>query len=208
VDGGAARRTRLSHGERTRREILDVAEALATREGLEGLTIGRLADAVGMSKGGVFAHFGSKEALQLATIDAATARFHEAVTAPAMGEALGLPRLRAVLERYLAYVEERVPRGGCFFVAASLELDDRPGPLRDRIVDFARARDALIVQALEDAKKRRQLRGKVPVDQLAFELVSLATGAVVELQMRKGPSAPARARAALARWLEALTART
>src|SRR4051812_19825699 len=121
---------RLSHGERTRREILETAVVLGAGEGLEALTIGRLAEAMGMSKGGVFAHFGSKEALQLSTIDAAHAQFLEEVAGPALLEPPGVAQLRAFLGGYFAYLERRHERGGCFFTAAALEYDDRPGAVR------------------------------------------------------------------------------
>ena len=111
-------RRRRSDGERSRAAILREAARLATVEGLEGLSLARLADAVGMSKSGLFAHFGSKEELQLATIDAASATYDELVIDPAGGEAAGVPRLRAYIERFLDHVEEGVFPGGCFFVSA------------------------------------------------------------------------------------------
>ena len=195
------RPARIRHGERTRLEILGVAEELAAREGLEGLTIGRLADEVGMSKAGVFAHFGSKEALQLATIAAAFQRFSDEVAAPALEVQPGLDRLRASCELYFAYLERRLPAGGCFFSAAALEMDDRPGPVRDEVARFMRMRQAMIVQAIEEARARRQLERGADVGQLAFELTSLASGAVGELQMFKDAQTLARARAAIRGWL-------
>src|SRR3954471_6014457 len=124
-------RRRRADGERSRSAILHEAARLATVEGLDGLSLGRLADAVGMSKSGLFAHFGSKEELQLATVEAASAIFEELVIGPAGEVTAGLPRLRAYVEGFLDHVEESVFPGGCFFVSAMSELDTRPGPVRD-----------------------------------------------------------------------------
>src|SRR6478672_3168179 len=118
-------------GERSRAAILREAARMATVQGLDGLSLARLADAVGMSKSGLFAHFGSKEELQLATIDTASAIFEELVIEPAAAEPAGLPRLRAYVARFLDHVEEAVFPGGCFFISAMGELDAQPGPLRD-----------------------------------------------------------------------------
>src|SRR6058998_3896769 len=125
-------RPRRSDGEQSRTAILDAAARLATVEGLGGLSLARLAAAVGMSKSGLFAHFGSKEELQLATIDAASAIFDELVIEPAGKETAGVPRLQAYIDRFLDHVEEGVFPGGCFFVSAMGELGTHPGPARDR----------------------------------------------------------------------------
>jgi AcrR family transcriptional regulator len=193
---------RVSHGERTRMEILDVAEGLATREGLASLSIARLAEEVGMSKGGVFAHFGSKEALQLATVDAARARFVREVFEPALRAPPGAAQVRAAFELYFTYIASRLDAGGCFFTATTLEMADRPGAVRDQVAAFLAARHALIIHALQDAVKRKDLRAGVDPEQLAFELGSVATGAMVELQMFKDPKTIERARVALARRLK------
>src|SRR5712692_9109449 len=116
---------------KTRQGILRIAVDIASAEGLEGLSIGRLATELQMSKTGIFAHFGSKEQLQLATIDAAKEIFIEHVVQPALIHARGLPRLQAMLESWISYVENIVFRGGCFFAAASAEFDSRPGPVRN-----------------------------------------------------------------------------
>jgi AcrR family transcriptional regulator len=199
------KRKRVSHGERTRRDILDIAEGLATREGLASLSIARLAEEVGMSKGGVFAHFGSKEALQLATIAAARARFAHEVLEPTLREQPGRPRLVAAFEHYFAYVARRLESGGCFFTAATLEMADRRGAVRDQVADFLTSRQALIVQTLRDATRRSELKSESNAEQLAFELNSLATGAIVELQMFKDPKTIERARGAVLRRLEQVT---
>src|SRR5688572_19789796 len=126
-----AARRRRSDGERSRAAILRQAARLATVEGLDGLSLARLADAAGISKSGLFAHFGSKEELQLATIAAARALYEELVIEPAGEAPAGVPRLRAYVERFLDHVEEGVFPGGCFFVSAVSELNTRPGPVRD-----------------------------------------------------------------------------
>src|SRR4051812_35216863 len=131
-------RRRRSDGERSRSAILREAARLATVDGLDGLSLARLAEAVGMSKSGLFAHFGSKEELQLATIDAASAIFEELVIEPAGAQPAGLPRLRAYVDRFLAHVEEGVFPGGCFFVSAVNELNAHPGAVRDGALAFSR----------------------------------------------------------------------
>lgn len=188
-------------------EILDTAEGLATREGLAGLSIARLAEEVGMSKGGVFSHFGSKEALQLATIATARARFAREVADPTLREPAGLARLRAALELYFAYVARRLESGGCFFTATTLEMADRPGAVRDEVSAFLSARQALIVQALREATRRSEIKSDIDAEQLGFELVALATGAMVELQMFKNPKTLQRVRAAVEHRLSELQER-
>src|SRR4051812_43429092 len=128
-------RKRRSDGERSRNAILREAAKLATVEGLSGLSIARLADAVGMSKSGLFAHFGSKEELQLATIDTAAAIFDEQVVAPSRAAATGLERLRGLAEHFLGHVEANVFPGGCFFASVLAEVDTHPGPVRDRMLE-------------------------------------------------------------------------
>src|SRR4051812_36980364 len=162
-------RKRRSDGERSRNAILREAAKLATVEGLSGLSIARLADAVGMSKSGLFAHFGSKEELQLATIDAAGAIFDELVVEPAGEEAAGVPRLRAYIERFLDHVEEGVFPGGCFFVSAMGELDTHPGPVRDGAMAFSRRWLTLLAEQVAAAQAGGDLRAADP-PQIAFEL--------------------------------------
>src|SRR5260370_41076804 len=124
---------------KTRRDILSVATDIASAEGLEGLSIGRLANELGMSKTGIFAHFGSKRQLQLATVDSARQIFLERVVQPALKYDRGARRLLAMLESWLAYVEQIVFRGGCFFAAASAEFDSRPGPVRAQIAQLTKS---------------------------------------------------------------------
>ena len=129
-------RRRRSDGEKSRTAILDEAARLATIEGIEGLSISRLADAVGMSKSGLFAHFGSKQELQLATFEAASAVFAAEVTDPAAARAPATERLRRLIDGYLRYLEVDTFPGGCFFASVLAEVDMQPGELRDRLVAF------------------------------------------------------------------------
>jgi AcrR family transcriptional regulator len=155
-------------GERTRAAILDRAVDLATVEGLEGLTIGRLATDLGMSKSGLFAHFGSKQDLQLATVAAAADRFRRVVIEPALVAPDGAPRLRAMAERYFEYVDTF--SGGCFWGATASEYDDRPGPVRDAIA----ASMGLWIAELE---RQAKLAGIADPERYAFELYAVVMGA-------------------------------
>ena len=162
-------RRRRSDGERSRAAILREAARLATVEGLDGLSLARLADAVGMSKSGLFAHFGSKEELQLATIDAARAIYEELVIEPAGETPAGVPRLRAYVERFLDHVEEGVFPGGCFFVSAVSELDTHPGPVRDGAMAFSQRWLELLAAEVAAAQAAGELDPADPA-QIAFEL--------------------------------------
>jgi AcrR family transcriptional regulator len=159
-------------GERSRRTILDAAAKLATVEGLEGLSIGRLADHIGMSKSGLYAHFGSKEELQLAAIETAGAIFEAEVTAPAGRAATPLEKIEALCEQFLSHIERRVFPGGCFFASAAAEFDTHPGPVRERISDFQRGWNDLLAELVRQAQAAGQLRTEEDPDQLAFELNS------------------------------------
>jgi AcrR family transcriptional regulator len=155
-------------GSDTRASILDRAIDVASVEGLEGLTIGRLAAELRMSKSGLFAHFGSKQELQLATVAAAAERFRARVIEPALELPDGTPRLRAMAERYLDQLRDY--SGGCFFAATSVEYDDRPGPVRDAI---AASLDAW----MRELERQARVAGAEKPQRFAFELYSLAMGA-------------------------------
>jgi AcrR family transcriptional regulator len=163
------RRKPRSDGERSRRTILDAAAKLATVDGLEGLSIGRLAEHIGMSKSGLYAHFGSKEELQLAAIETASAIFEAEVIAPAERGATPLEKIQLLCEQFLSHVERRVFPGGCFFASAAAELDTHPGAVRERISEFQRGWTDLLVQHVREAQAAGQLRPEDP-DQLVFEL--------------------------------------
>lgn len=168
---------RVRKGVRTRESILRVAVDLASLEGLEGLTIGRLADELKMSKSGLFAHFGSKEDLQLATVEMARLIFVEHVIKPALAAPAGVPRLWAICDGWIRYVEHPVFPGGCFFSAASFEFDSRPGPVRDRIAEVLKQWMATLTRSVEEAKKAGHLKASLNAGQFAFEIKSLGIGA-------------------------------
>lgn len=177
-------------GERTRAAILDRAVDLASVEGLEGLTIGRLASDLRMSKSGLFRHFGSKQDLQLATVGAARDRFVAMVLEPASAAPDGAPRLRAMAERYLDYLHS-FP-GGCFWGATASEFDDRPGPVRDAI---AASLDAWMAELVRQATAA----GIPDPDRYAFELYAVITAANARWRLSGDRRTFDLARAALAR---------
>jgi AcrR family transcriptional regulator len=177
-------------GEQTRAAILDRAVDLASVEGLEGLTIGRLATDLGMSKSGLFRHFGSKQDLQLATVAAAGSRFVAMVIEPALDVPDGAPRLRAMAERYFDYIES-FP-GGCFWGATMSEYDDRPGPVRDAI---AASMDAWMAELTRQSKAA----GIADPDRYAFELYAVVMAANSRHRLSGDPHVFDLARAALAR---------
>lgn len=194
-------------GDRTRQSILDRAVDLASVEGLEGLTIGRLAEELKMSKSGLFAHFGSKEDLQLATIEAAQKRFVEEVLSPALAAPRGYPRLLAICRSWLSYVGRGVFPGGCFFAAASFEFDGRPGLVRDAILAAMNAWLDALEKAIRLAKEEGHLDPHVEPAQLAFELNALFFGANFSSQLRHDPVAIRRAERAIEQRLESVRIR-
>jgi AcrR family transcriptional regulator len=198
----AAQRKTRADGERTRALILDTAVRLATIEGLDGLSIGKLAGATGVSKSGLYAHFGSKEQLQLATVETARHLFIEQVVAPAL-QATGLERLQALCESFLRYVERRTLPGGCFFAAAAAELGGRPGPVRELIAGNQEDWTQLLTAAAEDAISAGQLRQETDVAVLVFELNALVVAANTAFILHDNPAVIDRARAAVARVLDA-----
>ncbi len=188
---------RGAKGERTRLTILEAAVDLASVEGLEGLTIGRLATELSMSKSGLFAHFGSKEELQLATVEAARSVFIHEVIGPAFKAERGLPRLWKLCDIWLAHVQRGVFRGGCFFAAAAAEFDSRPGPVRDRIAAIMKEWLETLRFAIVEAQSAGQLDPQVDPTQLAFEFNSLELGANWAFQLYGDRQAFARAREAM-----------
>ena len=165
-------RRRRSDGERSRQTILRAAANLATVDGLEGISIGNLAAHIGMSKSGLYAHFGSKEELQLATVETAREILAAEVVEPTETIADPLERLRALLAHFLGYVERGVFQGGCFFASAEAEFGNRPGPVRDKIREAQQAWR----RGLEELIRQAQAAGSLDVAedpaQLAFELDS------------------------------------
>ncbi len=159
-----------SDGERSRNTILRAAASLATVDGLEGISIGNLAAHIGMSKSGLYAHFGSKEELQLATVKTAEEILTTEVVAPTDGIKDSLERLRALCEAFLSYLERRVFPGGCFFASLEAEFDTRPGPVRDEVVRVQRGWMGLLEQLVSGAQAAGRLRSDEDPGQLAFEL--------------------------------------
>ena len=188
---------RKAQGDRTRRAILESAVHIASAEGLEGLTIGRLATELSMSKSGLFAHFGSKEELQVATVEAARAIFIHEVIKPAFEAPEGLPRLWKLCDIWLSYVQKGVFRGGCFFAAVAAEFDSRPGPVRDRIAEIMKEWLAALRNTIIEAQTVGHLDKDIDATQLAFEFNSLELGANWAYQLYGDPKAFARAREAI-----------
>ncbi len=195
-----------ARGVTTRERVLSAAVELTSVLGVEGLSLGQLADHLGMSKAGVLGHFPTKDALVLATIERAGQLFLDAVVTPAMSAAPGLPRLLALSEAWLSYAEGTVFEGGCFFAAAAAELDGRPGPARDAVVLAMRAWLELLAGAVRDGIREGHLRD-VDAEQLAFELQSFELGANWARQLFSDENAMRRARIAIRDRLRAVATR-
>ncbi|HEX8412014.1 MAG TPA: TetR/AcrR family transcriptional regulator [Thermoanaerobaculia bacterium] len=191
-------------GERTRQSILERAVDIASLEGLEGLTIGRLAQELEMSKSGLFAHFGSKEELQLATVEAASQRYIREIFTPALLQPRGFPRLMAICESWLSYIRRGVFPGGCFFAAASFEFDSRPGAVQDRVRGLMNDWIGALERAIVMAKDEGHIRDDVDPAQLAFELNALFFGANFSFYLRHDQQAIEKARQAVEARLSAL----
>lgn len=202
-EGDRPARRHRSDGERRRSAILSEAAKLATVEGIEGLSIGRLADAVGMSKAGLYAHFGSKQELQLATIETATGIFDERVVKPASAAGTALERLQLLAENFLRHVEDGVFPGGCFFASVAAEMDTRSGPVRDVAVQLTEDWLAQLEAAVRDAQDEGAIDPSEDPAQLAFELDSYLLLANAQF-VAGGDARPIeRARGALAHRLSA-----
>ena len=191
-------------GQRTRNSILEVAAALATEEGLESLSIGRLAEATGMSKSGLFAHFGSKEELQLATVDHAGTLFVGEVIDPARSAPKGLARIWALCDHMIDYSERQVFPGGCFFAATSFEFNNRPGPVRDRIEAMIRSWRSYLEHAVEQAQEAGELDETVSAREISFQLDAFAQAANAQYQLFRDPQVFDDARRAIQARLESL----
>jgi AcrR family transcriptional regulator len=175
-------------GERTRSAILRAAASLATVEGLEGLSIGNLAAAIGISKSGLYAHFGSKEELQLATVSEAERILTEEVIQPALAARPGRGQLAAACEAFFSYVQRRVFPGGCFFAATSLEMGTRPGPVRDRIAAIQSDFTALLRSFAATALEQGELPSEENPEWLAFELHAILLGADTKFVLQEDPT--------------------
>ncbi|MFI6032206.1 TetR/AcrR family transcriptional regulator [Amycolatopsis magusensis] len=180
----------------TRSAILSRGVELATVEGLDGLTIGRLAADLGLSKSGVLGHFGAKEALQLAVVDTAAEQFGRAVVEPSTGTTPGLPRLRALCEAWLTHLTHP---GGTFFLAAAAEFDHRPGPVRDAIAGMSALWQRDLRMHIRLAVLDHTLEGDA--DQILFELTGIVLAANHALHLTRDPQALPHAHTALTRLL-------
>jgi AcrR family transcriptional regulator len=164
-------------GVQSRQAILHAAAELATTRGLEGLSIGELAQHIGMSKSGLYAHFKSKEELELATIETAAGIFEREVLGPAGESPGGLGRVWALAEAFLGHLERRVFPGGCFFATVAAQLASRPGRPRDRVTDLLRLWEEHFVEALDEAIRAGELPRDADVGQLVFEITAMLTRA-------------------------------
>ena len=188
---GGGLRTRAK-GEQTRAGIVDVALAMAARVGLEGLSIGTLADAVGKSKSGVFAHFGSREDLQIAVVREYYRRFEAEVFQPAMREPRGLPRVRALFENWMRHTSAELD-SGCIFISGAIEFDDRPGPVRDALIEAVETWMAAFTRAIAQAREQGHLAADVDEHQVAFEIHGLILVLHYEARFLQRPGALERA---------------
>jgi AcrR family transcriptional regulator len=188
----------VTKGEETRQAILTRAFEIAKMVGLSGLTIGRLAEDTGLSKSGLFAHFGSKEALEVAVVEEAARQFVEFVVTPALRRPRGEPRVRALFERWMQWGQRP---GGCFFVAAIAELDDRPGPPRDALVQACKDWLDTLATAARIALAEGHFRPDVEPDQFAFDVYSIMLGFHAYQKFLRAPASLERARDSLERLL-------
>jgi len=194
----------MKKGEQTRTLILNEAVALASQVGLEGLSIGSLASRLDLSKSGLFAHFGSKQELQLLTLKQAQRLFQDRVFSPALKEARGLPRLRALFSGWLAWIAQNNDfPGGCLMLSASAEYDDRPGAVRDLLVSGQRELRGAIVKAIRLAIEEGHLATQIDPWQLSFELFGIVLATHHDRRLLDDTRSAARAQNAIERLIEA-----
>jgi len=165
---------KASKGERTRAAILDAGFRIVSKSGLDGLTIGTLAEATGMSKSGLFAHFGSREELLLAVMDRGQQEFVKVVIHPALGKPRGLPRLKALFVEWIGWTESADLPGGCPMIGGAIEFDDKPGVVRDALAAGQRAWIATLTRATRQAIEQGQLAPDTDPEQISFELFGIA----------------------------------
>lgn len=195
----------MSKGERTKTAILEHATSLASQVGLTGLTIGVLADDLELSKSGLFAHFQSKESLQIEVLEHAAQRFSDIVVRPALQQPRGAPRLRALFERWIQWENDIALPGGCIFVAATTELDDRPGPVRDRLVELQRDWINVIATSARKAVEARLFRTDTDPQQFAQDMYGIMLALHFHRRLMRDQGADARARRAFDTLLERVT---
>ncbi|MEI8327423.1 MAG: TetR/AcrR family transcriptional regulator, partial [Betaproteobacteria bacterium] len=183
----------LQKGQQTKAAIIEAALVLASQFGLEGLSIGALAELTHMSKSGVFAHFGSREELQISVIGEYFARFEQEVFHPALREPRGLPRLGAMVSNWMRLVAQG-SQAGCIFISGAVEFDDRPGPVRDALANSVQTWLAAMNRAVIQAKEEGHLRADADEHQVAFEIHGLILALHYEARFLKNPGATALAR--------------
>jgi len=188
----------LQKGQQTRATILEAALALASHMGLEGLSIGALAEVTQMSKSGVFAHFGSREELQISVIREYHAKFEEEVFTPSMIEPRGLPRLRALFERWVRRVTMEID-SGCIYISGAVEFDDRPGPVRDALATMVQTWHAALARAIHVAVDEGHLRDDTDPQQMLFEIHGLILALHHDARFLRSVGAVDRARAGFER---------
>lgn len=186
----------MSKGARTKTAILEHATSLASQVGLSGLTIGVLADDLELSKSGLFAHFQSKEALQIDVLNHAAQRFSDIVVSPALQEPRGAPRMRALFEGWLQWESDIALPGGCIFVAATTELDDRPGPVRDRLVELQRDWINVLRISVRKGIEAGLFRADLDAEQFAQDMYGIMLGLHFHRRLMRDRGAEARARRA------------
>ena len=189
----------MNKGEQTRAAILDEALAQASEAGFESLTIGGLAERAGLSKSGLFAHFGSREELQVAAIESGAARWAETVFMPAMKARRGLPRIRALFENWLDWTARTGLMHGCPMRAAAVEFDDRPGPLRDAVIEHFARLDRELARAIRLAISEKHFRGDIDVEQFMFDLMGVLFAYEHMARLFDAATAKSRARTAFER---------
>lgn len=192
----------MNKGERTRSTILDHATGLASQVGLTGLTIGVLADDLKLSKSGLFAHFQSKETLQIDVLNHAAQRFTETVVRPALQAPRGAPRMRALFEHWIKWEQDVALPGGCIFVAATAELDDRPGPVRDRLVELQRDWIQVLATSVRKGIEAGEFLANSDPDQFAQDMYGVMLALHFHRRLMRDAGAEARARRAFDTLLE------
>ena len=191
----------MRKGELTRAAILDMALDLASRDGLEGLTIGLLADKMNMSKSGVFAHFGSREDLQLEVLKLYHHRFEQEVFFPSVQEARGIARLKSMYARWIKRVSVEIA-SGCIYISGAVEYDDRPGPIREELVAMVRAWQGALLRCVQQAIEIGDLQSDTDAEQLVYEMYGLILALHHDARFLRMPGSVDRARAGFDRLIE------
>ena len=191
----------MRKGELTRAAILDVALDLASRDGLEGLTIGLLADKMNMSKSGVFAHFGSREDLQLEVLKLYHHRFEQEVFFPSVQETRGITRLKSMFSRWVKRVSIEIA-SGCIYISGAVEYDDRPGPIREELVSMVQAWQGALLRCVQQAIEIGDLKADTDADQLVYEMYGMILALHHDARFLRMPGSVDRARIGFDRLIE------